>query len=214
MKKIRIFVLLLSLLFIAPIASALPLHLGLKAGLVFPRQQVKFEGKSINKNQEFLFGWQAGAELLFQFPVFGWELEANALVTRKGYKYNYKDEHLSKSNIMHTTSLYYLDFPLKINYSIGLSDTGVFLGLGPTFSLALGGSITKGKVKETIEWGREDKEDKGLSRFDWALSAQAGVRLFGAQLAVFYDFGLFNIAKAKNYNIHNQNFGVNLAYLF
>lgn len=216
MKKLRSLVLLLPLILLAPLASAQPVKFGVKAGMLFPRQHIKYDGKRIHKNQDFLFGYQAGVQALYLLPFFGWELQADALFARKGCKYSYEGKRITAEgkdtyDIVHTTSVYYVDFPIKVNYSIGLSDTGFFLGLGPTLSVGVGGSEKDEGTDRAIRW---DEDDSGFSRFDWALSAQLGVRFMGAQLSLFYDYGLFNIAKTDRLNIHNQNFGFNLGYLF
>ncbi len=185
-----------------------PLSFGVKAGLRFPSQSIEMEKLNIDKGSDFMFGYHLGGELLFHLPVIGLEVEGNALFSRKGAQYSYGE---GKMKLDVTRTMYYLDFPLKLNYALGFANTGIFIGVGPTFSVGIGGKEEVGENLDDIVW---NKDGEGFSRFDVAISGQLGVRFMGAQLSAFYDYGLGNISKVKDVKIHNKMFGVSLAYLF
>lgn len=179
---------------------------GPKAGVNFPGQYItpKLADEEIEGNQKLMVGFHVGGELLVQLPVVGLEFEANALLTRKG--------RLDKiGEVKHTTDLYYLDFPLKVNYSIGLAKTGIFFGAGPTLSVGLFGWDRTGDLEAKVHWGDELGAYK---RFDIGVGAQVGVRIAGFQVSGYFDWFFANIRNIEGLKVTNYNGGLSLAYLF
>lgn len=188
-----------------------PLTFGVKAGLRFPHMRIEREGEQIFKDQSYMFGYLLGGEVLAHFPVLGLEVEGNALFSRKGVHYESTlGEGKSAKTLDVTQSLYYLDFPLKVNWEVGFANTGLFLGVGPTFSVGLLGNTNVTGATQRVEWGAAG----GFDRFDVAMSAQVGLRYSGVQVSVFYDYGMVNIRHGDGLKMKNRMFGFTLAYMF
>lgn len=201
----------IALLLVLPVLAFAqsPVRFGIKAGIAFPHQTIRKDRVEIHANQSYLFGFHAGGELLVNIPITGLEVELDALLSRKGSKYT--TNKAGEGKVDHSTSMYYLDFPLKLNYFIGFSDIGIYAGIGPTFSCGLFGNQVNGKRDVAIEWGDKPND---FSRFDMALSAQVGMRFRGLQANVFYDYGVYNTSATKNRSVTNRGLGISIGYLF
>lgn len=199
------------LLLMSGVVVAQPLSFGVKAGVSFPWQTIKMGEESIAKDKSIMVGFHAGGLLLLQMPLPGLEVEADVLFSSKGVSYKTDKSVLNTEAFDYTSTLYYLDIPLKVNYSIGLAKTGIFLGAGPTFSIALAGNSKVGEAKEKIEFG----SDLGkANRFDLGAGLQAGVRIAGFQVSGYFDWFFLNVSNAEKTKIQNRVGGVSLAYLF
>lgn len=147
--------------------------------------------------------YHIGGELLAHLPIVGLEIETDLLLHRKGSHYT------ENGGPEITTTYYYLDLPVKLNYALGLSRTNIFIGIGPTFSYALSGTSQKAKNEM-----RDALDDFKQRRWDIAFSAQLGVRIVGVQFKVFYDLGLVDISRNPHHKVGNRVLGLQLGYLF
>lgn len=182
---------------------------GPKLGINFSNQYHKMLTDTEKPVASTLVGYHVGGELLVQLPVVGMEFEANLLLMRKGCKYAVGE---GEAKFEHSRSLYYLDLPLRINYSVGLATTGLFVGAGSTVSVGLfGWDKTKGAEEEKVKWGSKPNE---LNRFDIALGAQLGIRYKGMQLSGFFDWGFLNTLHHEHVKTTNYYGGISFAYLF
>lgn len=197
---------------------------GPKIGINFPAHYVKESGSKVTAKNRYLVGFHVGGELLVQLPVAGLEFQIDALFTRKGFRYSEVmptiietvepdiTENMAERTTKITQELYYLEFPVRINYSIGLSSTGLFAGLGPTIGVGLFGKTrTDGQKPVVIGWGEDSNEYK---RYDLGLGAQLGIRLMGTQLSGYFDWCFVNISNRSSVVRNNYNGGISLAYLF
>lgn len=197
---------------------------GPKVGINFPSHYVKETERTVRAKNLHLIGFHAGGELLVQLPVVGMEFELDALFTRKGYRYSMVlpdvvekvEPDITATTAAQTSKitqeLYYLEFPIKINYSLGLAGTGLFAGVGPTIGVGLFGWTRADREKSVaIGWGDGADEYK---RYDFSLGAHLGVRVAGVQLSGYFDWGFVNISNRASVTRSNYNGGISLAYLF
>lgn len=197
---------------------------GPKIGINFPAHYVRATDQKVTAKNRYLIGFHAGGELLLQLPVVGLEFQVDALFTRKGYRYSMVPAEVvekvepdgttlaAEENTQITQSLYYLEIPIKINYSIGLAGTGLFAGIGPTIGVGLfGWTRTDGAEPVPISWGEGASEYK---RYDLGIGAHIGIRLMGVQLSGYFDWGFVNLCNRTSVARYNYNGGISLAYLF
>lgn len=197
---------------------------GPKIGINFPAHYVRATDQTVKAKNRHLIGFHAGGELLVQLPVVGMELQIDALFTRRGYRYSMMIPRVvekvepdvttfeAQQSSMISQSLYYLEFPIKVNYSIGLAGTGLFVGLGPTIGVGLfGWTRTDSTEPVPISWGDGASEYK---RFDLGLGAHIGIRIMGAQLSGYFDWGFVNLSNRASVSRYSYNGGISLAYLF
>lgn len=206
--RTRSYLLTICLLLFAMTVSA-QFNGGPKAGVTFPRRHVSGNPVLSDSTQRQTFGYHAGAEFLMQLPIVGLEFEADLLFVKKSYAY---ESSKVSPKFEFTRSIYYLDLPLKLNYSIGLATTGVFVGAGPTLSVGLLAKDS-GTAIEQADPGFGDKLTQ-LKRFDVSLSAQLGVRFSGVQLSGYFDWGLLDFENVPNETSTLYHGGISLGYLF
>lgn len=197
---------------------------GPKIGINFPAHYVRTTDQPVTATNRYLIGFHAGGELLLQLPVVGMEFEINALFTRKGYSYSLAAPRVvekvepdvttktAQESSQITQSLYYLELPIKVNYSIGLASTGLFAGIGPTIGVGLfGWTRTDTDAPVPISWGDGANEYK---RYDLGLGAHIGIRIMGVQLSGYFDWGFVNLSNRTSVVRYNYNGGLSLGYLF
>lgn len=196
---------------------------GPKLGINFPAHHVRESNRDVTAKNRYLIGFHAGGELLVQLPVVGMEFELDALFTRKGYRYSDVlpkvvdkvepdvPESTAEQTSKITQDLYYLEFPIRINYSIGLAGTGLFVGAGPTIGVGLfGWTRTDQDEPVVVGWGDAAGEYK---RYDLGLGVHLGARFIGIQLSGYFDWGFVNISNRPSVVRNNYNGGISLAYL-
>lgn len=197
---------------------------GPKIGINFPAHYVRATDRTVSAKNRYLVGFHVGGELLLQLPVVGMEFQIDALFTRRGYRYSMVapsvvekveldvTSYAAQQSSKISQSLYYLEFPIKVNYSIGLAGTGLFVGLGPTIGVGLfGWTRTDGAEPVPISWGDGASEYK---RYDLGLGAHIGIRIMGAQLSGYFDWGFVNLSNRTSVSRYSYNGGISLAYLF
>ena len=187
---------------VASVYASAQVAYGPVAGVSFATQSRSF-GKDDKVISSMAVGYHIGGEFLAHLPVVGLEIETDLLLHRKGSHYT------ENGGPEITTTYYYLDLPVKLNYALGLSRTNIFIGIGPTFSYALSGTSQKAKNEM-----RDALDDFKQRRWDIAFSAQLGVRIVGVQFKVFYDLGLVDISRNPHHKVGNRVLGLQLGYLF
>ena len=187
---------------VASVYASAQVAYGPVAGASFATQSRSF-GKNDKVISSMAVGYHIGGELLAPLPVVGLEIETDLLLHRKGSHYT------ENGGPEITTTYYYLDLPIRLNYALGLSRTNIFIGIGPTFSYALSGSREreKNKVEDVLN-------DFNQRHWDIAIGAQLGVRIVGVQFKVFYDLGLVDISRNPHHKVGNRVLGLQLGYLF
>lgn len=187
---------------VASVYASAQVAYGPVAGVSFPTQNRSF-GRDTTVISSMAVSYHIGGELLAHLPIVGLEIETDLLLHRKGSHYT------ENGGPEITTTYYYLDLPVKLNYALGLSRTNIFIGIGPTFSYALSGTSQKAKNEM-----RDALDDFKQRRWDIAFSAQLGVRIVGVQFKVFYDLGLVDISRNPHHKVGNRVLGLQLGYLF
>ncbi len=182
---------------------------GIKAGVSFPRRHVSGNPMLSDSTQRQTFGYHAGGEFLMQLPVVGLEFEVDLLFVKKSYSYA---SNKVNPRFEFTRAIYYLDLPLKLNYSIGLATTGLFVGAGPTLSVGLFAKDS-GPSATSARPGFGGKPTQ-LNRFDVSLSAQLGLRFSGVQLSGYFDWGFLDCENIPSETSTLYHGGISLGYLF
>lgn len=207
------------------LAASAQLKFGVRAGLGFPNQTGKSEkllgGGTVTYSTARAFGFHAGVLALYQIPMGfgGLEIEGDLQFAKLGGKAKEAMIDLVKTlkegkevAYKPVESLYYLQIPLRANFTFDLGPVNLLAGVGPQFGFGLFGSYKMGDQKTDIKFGK----DEYYSVMDISLSMHAGVRL-GAlplQATFFYDLGLMDIDSSDISSVKNHNLGVSLAFLF
>lgn len=181
MKRINV-LLLATLLSCFAINANAQIKFGAKAALNF--NNYKTENLSLKNST----GWQAGVMARFKLPIVGLGVQPEVLYTHKSSKIN--DE---------STRTSYLQIPLNVLYTIGLSKAEVFVTAGPSFSYAV-----------DFKKGGSDTFDK----FDWGLGIGAGLDIGKIHAGVRYDWGMQNVAKNDGVNVKNNAFSIFAGFFF
>ena len=150
--------------------------------------------------------------LAADFPLIGWfSLESGLYASSKGFK-------MGDGSIKTTFSPTYLEIPVKLKLSIGLSKLNVYAAAGGYFDVGIGGNTTveskvlgiENKVKESIKWGSD-----GLKRVDYGTLVGAGVQISRFDIGLGYQFGMADLMDAE-YDIKHVNkvFSLSLGFWF
>lgn len=229
MRRVKGLLILAAMLGMALSASA-QFHFGFRAGMGFPNMKTTLtvgNDTKVTKTDRLMVGFNMGISGLYIKPIaFGnIEFEGDLLFSRLGGQL--KAEGPFGGYLKTTTSLYYMQLPIRVNYSIPVGPMDIYIGAGPQFGVGLAGnSKVAGKLgadgkesssKTKVEWGG----DTGYQRFDMNVSLQAGFRwrepMIGA--AFYYNPGFMNIgskaAKALNAKVINSSdLGFQLFFYF
>jgi len=150
-------------------------------------------------------GFHAGVKAEFNFNSIaeGIYLDAAALISLKGGKFDWGDGESSKYNP------YYLEVPIRIGYKYAVNDKFSILGnCGPYIGYGI-----MGKVEEVSDGvtHRYDIFSNYLNRFDYGLGFRVGVELKQKiQVTAGYDFGLGDSSE----KMQNKNLTLSVAFMF
>ncbi len=212
MKKITV---LAFAILLGTAAFAQEIRFGARVGLGLASQRVERIVAIDTKNR---FSWQVGGEA--DIPINDMvSVRPALLLTSRGTRI--EDSTFGINYHVRFRPLY-LHVPVPLVTQIDIGGIKVFGGLGPYFSLGLGGRIvTDGDVDivgwdfegdESIDWGNENSDR--YRSLDAGLVFTAGVERNGVQFALTYDLGLANITPNGDSDniIRNRAFSLTTTY--
>ena len=138
----------------------------------------------------------------------------------KGGESDYVDA-FTNSQVEVNTNLGYIEVPLLLQYKINAGPGMIFLGGGPTASIAVTGEQ---KVSTTPPNGSTTKEEQSIEfgsgitqmdRADIGLMLNIGYELNGGFFVrPFYNMGLSNLSNVGGITVKNNTIGISVGYLF
>ncbi len=171
-----------------------------------------------------------------EYPISDiFKLETGLLLSNKGYKYS--DEYVSEGTYNggewyysrheeEKLNLFYLEIPLSAKASFNLGDNSVFGILGPYIAMGISGKLFQEleyviqdgewvekwveKYENNIKWGSDERDD--LTRFDYGITAGAGIEIKSFLIELSYVFGIRNISNVSYMN--NRVLGISVGYMF
>jgi hypothetical protein len=153
-------------------------------------------------------------------------LSLDFFFSTKGVKLKTEQEYLNefiKQN--ENLNLLYIDLPLTAKISIDAGHSKIFGVLGPYISMGLSGKYeneveignTPESYERDVKFG-SNEEEGDLKRFDYGLTAEAGIILNSFQIGVNYSLGLADVNVFKYINnttkATNQIVGISVGYKF
>ena len=115
-----------------------------------------------------------------------------------------------------------INAPVHLNLSFGARDTKFFIYGGPTFQYGLAAKgnldkneVVKGESTSIISVKPEDPDVyKDNNRFVIYAGGGVGVNAKGIMVTVGYDYGITNLDKTGESNIHRSNLKIGVGYSF
>jgi hypothetical protein len=197
-------------------AQKIPIHLGIRAGLNLSNSSMGFESPSYyNMAREAKPGFQAGITAEYGFTK-AFYLQSGLFFTQKGVVLKGSDMEIGgpSYNIYwkQTVNQSYLQVPVMAAYKKSLTPhTKIFVQAGPYLAYGIGG---KSSFKNTYENPnrQNDKTEEntfgeaGLQKFDWGLTAGAGVEIGKIVIGVNYELGFTDLGNNIPGNFYNWYF--------
>lgn len=154
-------------------------------------------------------GFFAGPKVKFKVPLLGFGADAAVLYNMNGAEF-----HDILNSEVRNKSLSYLEVPVNVRYSFGISAISVYLATGPQFNYCLSSEST---LNELYGSALTD-----FSRSTWGWNVGGGVELFNhLQIGISYVIPISNTGELTSANLSNifTNFSqktvkVRLAYFF
>lgn len=216
--KRKCLLLLALFVFCCTVAASAQLKFGFRGGLGLPYMRTKGLGQiggAQAANTGSTFGVHAGALALYQFSIGFWNVEFETDVQFAKLGARLTDTFLGV-NAEGWLSIYYVQIPLRANFSFDLGLFNIFASAGPQVGIALFDTFKKSKGERDVKDFLNLPDGKYYETLDLALSMHAGVRLGSLPLRVtfYYDVGVLDIEhRSREITLNNHNFGVSLAYL-
>lgn len=111
-----------------------------------------------------------------------------------------------------------INVPVYLNYGIDLArDTRVFVYGGPTVQYGLSSKVKHeaGSASITEDFYKENGSLRYyLNPFNVYLGGGVGFQVSALQIAVGYDYGMMNLDKTGNTDIHRSNIKLGLGFVF
>ena len=197
---------------------------GLKAGLNLSSMNIKYS-ISDDKNLKINPGFHFGPTL--EIPINDLiSFESGLLLSTKGFKIKREQEYLNKYIKQKAKlNLFCLDIPITAKITVDAGNQKIYGVFGPYFSAGLNGNYNSDL---DVEGNREihdldvkfgsNKEEGDLKRFDYGLTAGAGIIFNSFQIGINYSLGLadVNIFKYSNNatKATNSVIGISAGYKF
>ncbi|MDR1343693.1 MAG: PorT family protein [Prevotellaceae bacterium] len=209
-------------------AAQEPIKLGVRAGLNFDNQTSKFDSNSKTGDSKvgFHLGGIADVPLANYAPSLpAWlYFQPGLYLTTKGTKSSETDEGYDSQGrtfevkYTNTTSLYYLEVPLRALAKFTLTDDiKVNVNFGPAIGVAVSGK-EKSEKSGGGQSGTETVnifDDKDTGRFHFGLDFGGGIEYKQFYVGLGYDLGLSNMYTGDgDYSVKNSTFSINLGYSF
>lgn len=205
--------LLFFVLTIAFFANA-QVHLGIRGGINIANQKDAYRGIEFNGNQGGLKDFDGEHVTRFQGGIFAdIPIAANCFFrpnidySNEGYLIpqvlDYNGNLVAKDVKVY---LHYIKTPMQILYMPTLPVARPWIGVGPYAGFLMSGNAKANGNSTSLKIG--NSEDDDIKRFDFGISATAGVVFdFGALLGVDYDHGLVAVNPAGD--LKSKNFAWN-----
>ncbi len=196
---------------------------GVKAGMNLSDMLIKDDYGTYSDDSEMNPGFHFGPTV--EFPINEtFAFESGLLLSTKGLKMSEKETYMGDTYEYSTkTNLLYLDIPLTAKATIDLGGSKIYGTLGPYIGIGLSGKTkyeyTENGETETneedINFGSDEVEDD-LKRFEYGLSAGAGIEFNSIQVGITYGLGLANISSYTDDGdkVKNRVLGISLGYRF
>ena len=111
-----------------------------------------------------------------------------------------------------------VNVPVYLNYGIDLArDTKVFIYGGPTLQYGLSSKVkhTAGSASIIEDFYKENGSLRYyLNPFNVYLGGGVGFQVSALQIAVGYDYGMMNLDKTGNTNLHRSNIKLGVGFVF
>ena len=159
-------------------------------------------------------------------------LQPGVRFAMQGFSDEYRDGGATGANELRKFSLYYLQFPVNVQYKLNLiEEANLLFQAGPYVGYGLfarqsrirrGASVELSDEQKKVSFGSDPtRTSEDLQRMDYGIGAGVGIEFFRFQFMVNYDFGL-NKAHLKkdrapgiyNVDIRNHNISATFAVIF
>lgn len=196
---------------------------GVRGGLNLSNMLIKDDVETYSNEFEMNPGFHLGVTA--DFPISDViSFETGLLLSTKGFKISEKETIMGETyEIKNKLNLFYLDIPLTAKAMFDVGGAKIYGTFGPYIGVGLSGKSKfemtfNGETEsdeETIEWG-SDENESDIKRFDFGLTAGAGVAINNIQLGLSYGLGLANISPTKDggTKINNRVLGISVGYTF
>ncbi len=189
---------------------------GFKCGLNL--STIHSEYSESNYNGDYVIGFHIGGFSEFSISR-NTVLEPELLLTTKGFseKGLEMDPGEPIYNTKLTATLYYIDLPINVKRYIYIGKTKLYGTLGTYVGLGLIGK-TKEEFWSTTEESKPDiinyiDMDNERRRFDFGLTAGAGITFNSIQIGISYNLGLANSSQISEGRVYNREFNLSIGYL-
>ncbi len=210
----------MGLLMISSTGAFAQMSFGVKAGLNYSNNIMKYDGKK-DKDAKFKPGFNIGAFADFELSDL-LAVEAGLNVETKGHMYKDKDEEeilgkTYKSKYKATANLVYVTVPVDVKLTFG----SFYVLAGPYIGVAATGKA-KSKMEydgntekdsHSMDLGGDDKDD--LKRLDLGLGIGAGYEIndnLGVRAG--YDLGLSNLTPKGDKDNSSKNGSINVSVTY
>ena len=139
-------------------------------------------------------------------------LQASLLIAQQGFRTtSIYMGHKSTYKI----TLYYLQLPINAQYKINFKRASLFFQTGPYFGYCFLGTArdSDDDITLPIRMGYGERDE--LKTFDFGLGLGVGVQIYGLQMGVGYNIGLYNLRPSyMSDKSRNHGLAITFAYLF
>ncbi len=182
---------------------------GIKAGLNLSNSRIKDDDDTLSDDFIMNPGFHIGPTV--EFPINElFSFESGLLLSTKGFKVSDKGTHMGETyDYKQKMNLLYLDVPLTAKASYDIGGAKIYGTFGPYIGMGLSGKAKYEAAGHTdeddINFG-SDEDDDDFKRFDYGLTAGAGIDFNAIQIGITYGLGLANISNNTDdgYKINNQ----------
>jgi len=177
---------------------------GLRTGINFSNMS-GFDGLS-----KMLFGFQSGIVTDFSLPK-NFSLQAGLLYAQQGFRMT--GRYMGQKSTARWT-LHYIQIPINTQYKLALgSKTSLLFQAGPYFGFCFLGTMSDNSITLPIRMGYKERDE--LRTFDFGLGLGVGVQVYGLQVGVGYNIGLYNLRPSCfSEKLRNHGLAITVTYLF
>lgn len=174
------------------------------------------------------------AGFMANFPFLIFSFQPSLIVTGKGSQVTYGDPN-SQNYFVAKSNPFYIEVPATFNLNLHFGDrNGVYVGAGPYVAAGFAGKNSVSGMRDGVYFNHSDAIDfanddpatpaeEGAAygkfrRYDYGVTANAGVFLGGIMVGVFYDAGMAKINSMSNSNqndnLKNRTLGFTAGFVF
>jgi len=159
---------------------------------------------------KMLFGFQSGIVTDFSLAK-SFSIQAGLLIAQQGFRTTavYKGQ---KSP--YKITLYYIQLPINAQYKLALgSNTSLLFQTGPYFGYCFLGTASENGIDFPIKMGYKERDV--FKTFDFGLGLGVGVQVYGLQIGIGYNIGLYNLHPSYfSDKSRNHGLAITVTYLF